>query len=159
MQNQTGNKPKTMMNRMRNLTRKVGNAGTAVAAKAMNLGYRLKNKYNSTFQTAGGKRKTRKMRKTRRATKRVYKMRGRGMINTLRQKLTPSEETKETLRQATFAITPSQAKQNWMKNKAGKAANLTMRGVKGVGKGISSVGKGIAKSPIILGDLLVEATR
>ena len=73
-----------------------------------------------------------KTRKMRRGTKRMHRMRGRGLMNTLRQKLTPSNQTKETLRQATFAITPSQAKQNWMKNKAGKAANLTMRGVKGV---------------------------
>ena len=80
-------------------------------------------------------------------------------MNTMRNRLTPSEETKKTLRQATFAITPSQAKQNWMKNKAGKAVNLTVRGVKGVGKGALSTVKGIAKAPTLLGNLLVEATR
>ncbi len=100
-----------------------------------------------------------KTRKMRRGTKRMHRMRGRGIMNTLRQKLTPSNQTKETLRQATFAITPSQAKQNWMKNKAGKAANLTMRGIKGVGKGAWSTVKGIAKAPTFLGNLIAEAAR
>ncbi len=87
-----------------------------------------------------------KTRKMRRGTKRMHRMRGRGIMNTLRQKLTPSNQTKETFRQATFAITPSQAKQNWMKNRAGKAANLTMRGVKGVGKGAFRLAKGVGKA-------------
>lgn len=145
-----------MMNRVRNLTRKVGNAGSAAAAKLQMLGYNLKNKYNSTFQKYGGKRKTRKMR---RGTKRLHRMRGRGLMNTMRTMKNKFTPTEETLRQATFAITPSQAKQNWIKNKAGKAANLTMRGVKGVGKGAYSVVKGVAKAPTLLGNFLVEATR
>ena len=77
--------------------------------------------------------------------------------STIKQKLTPSEETKKTLRQATNAFTPSQAKQNWMKNKAGKAANLTMKGVKGVGKGVGKVGKAIVKTPYALGSMIVES--
>ena len=60
---------KTIMNRVRNATRKVSNLGTAAAAKAMNLGYRLKNKYNSTFQKYGGKRKMRNTKKIRRHRK------------------------------------------------------------------------------------------
>ncbi len=146
-----------MMNRVRNVTRKVGNAASTAVAK-IQLGISdIKGAYNSTLGPKyGGKRKTRKMR---RGTKRLHRMRGRGLMNTMRtmkNKLTPSEET---LRQATFAITPSQAKQNWVKNKAGKAVNLTMRGVKGVGKGAYSVVKGVAKAPTLLGNLLVEASR
>lgn len=75
-------------------------------------------------------------------------------MNTMRNRLTPSEEKMKTLRQA---ITPSQEKQNWMMNKAGKAANLTMKGVKSVGKGVGKVGKAIVKTPYALGSMIVES--
>ncbi len=70
-----------------------------------------------------------KTRKMRRGTRRMHRMRGRGMFNAMKQKLTPSNQTKEALRQATFAITPSQAKMNYLRNKTQKVGNYlgTMR--------------------------------
>ena len=102
-----------------------------------------------------------KTRKMRRGTRRLRKMRGRGLFNTMKAKasnlasktsnlagrtksyLTPSNATKNKFKQATFAVTPSQAKMNYMRNKAGKATNLTRRAVSGVASGVGSVGKGI----------------
>lgn len=95
----------------------------------------------------------------RRGSRRLRKMKGRGLMNTMRNKLKLSNETKKTMSEALYAVTPSQAKQNWMKNKAGKAANYSMKAAKGVGKGAYGLGKGILKSPIILGNLLAEATK
>ena len=64
-----------------------------------------------------------KTRRVRRGSRRLRKMRGRGMMNTMKR-FTPSGET---LRKAAFAITPSEAKQQWMKNKMSQAANATGR--------------------------------
>ncbi len=51
------NKPKTMKNKMKNLGSRAGktlsNVRNAIGARAMNLSYRLKNQYDSTFQRGG----------------------------------------------------------------------------------------------------------
>ena len=113
-----------------------------------------------------------KTRKMRRNTKRMHRMRGRGMMNTLRQKLTPSNQTRETLRQATFAITPSQAKLNTLKaarNKtlqgAKNVGGLAYYGAKGIGKGawsaakgVGSMAKNVVTSPIFIASQLATGS-
>ena len=82
---------------------------------------------------------------------------------TWKNRMTMSNATRKRMNNALFRMTPSQAKKNWIKNKAYKGMNLTKRGAaataKGLWSGTKSVGravKGIGKTltdPIVTGSL------
>lgn len=76
-----------------------------------------------------------KTRKVRRGSRRLRKMRGSGLFNTMKAKASNVAGRAKSL------VTPSQAKQNWLKNKYNTAkavGSLAKEGVKGIGRGTKS---------------------
>lgn len=178
--NASKNKKKSLKNKVKNMGKRIGNSIMNIPMKAELAMMTIKNKYNSTFQKYGGKRRHRggESNMSRGAVpaflerspyKSPYQKARNNVVvsqtmnwngnrpKSLKNRLMPSNATKKQVRNALNRITPSKEKQNWLKNKAYKGLNLTRRGVKGVGRGVGKVVSGIASSPIIMGNMLASA--